>query len=85
MRVKAYLCSKCHSSRQTRRVYLKEANGTGYRPIGYLCTKCRNSVLDEQEYEFPRPRRHEIGRDEPVILSGERKHSKLDNLDWVNS
>ena len=83
------MCARCYSSRQTRRVYLKEANGTGYRPIGYLCTKCRNLALDEQEYAFAKPRR---GLDpgtpeEPVILSGDRRRpSKLDNnLDWVNA
>ena len=67
-----YLCTHCRSGRWTYRTYIRDPKAQGgYRPMGFVCVKCRIPFVDEAELLFPKPKSPK--EPEVIILSGNRE------------
>ena len=82
MRRPQYECSKCHSAKRTFRIYWKPNSGF-YQPLGYYCMACSHLELDRVALTVTRSAKP--AEEEAIILSGDRKPRRTDNLDWVNA
>lgn len=72
VKVRRIVCGKCHSKRTMVRAYIRwEKPRKGFRPVGWLCTRCEVVTIIQADLRLPPPKRPRIlVETEPIIFSG---------------